>query len=62
MKVPYIEEIGNREQARDLAVDYQQWQSEQSLSYEEVNVWDNFFTELGEKFDLTEEFQENAII
>lgn len=58
-----------REEARQYAIDWQQWFTEQntkenpqSLYMSELIEWQNIFTELGERFDLTEEFKENGII
>lgn len=50
------------EEARQYAIDWQNWQVDQNLSYGELAEWQAIFTELGEKFDLTEEFKENGII
>lgn len=50
------------EEARQYAIDWQTWQSEQSLSYGELDEWQAVFNELAVKFDLTEEFKENGII
>ena len=52
----------NREEAREQAIDYQNWQSEQSLSYGELLEWQEHFESVGKDYDLTEEFQENCII
>lgn len=54
--------ITTKETARSFAIDFQDWQSEQNLSNLEIFEWHNVFVELGEKFDLTEEFEENGII
>lgn len=48
--------------AEQLAIDWQQWASEQSLSYSELAEWQALFTELGTKFNLTDIFVENGII
>lgn len=51
------------DEARDLAIEWQQWQSEQSLSYGELAEWQGVFTELADRFpELAEEFAENGII
>lgn len=62
MKIKAIKEIKTKEEARQTAIDWQTWQSKQSLSYAEVAEWNGFFTTLAEKFNLTEEFKENCII
>ena len=54
--------IKTKEDARSLAIQWQNWVSEQNLSYGEIFEYENFFRNLGEQFDLTEEFIENGII
>jgi hypothetical protein len=61
--------INTQEEARQYAIDWQNWVSEQnttenpqSLYQSELVEWQEIFSELGERFDLTEEFQENGII
>ena len=54
--------ITTREQARDFAIEWQDWQSRQSMSWGEVAEWNAYFAELGERFDLTEEFTENGVL
>lgn len=56
---PAIDSVTSADQAKQLAIDYQ---AMEDLSYSEVADWGNFFAQLGEKFGLTEEFKENAII
>jgi hypothetical protein len=51
-----------KEEARQYAIDWQQWQSEQSLSYGERSEWIDVFMTLAYEFDLVEEFEENGII
>ena len=62
MKRIPIEQVKTEEDARDLAIGYQEWASNQALSYEELFAWTSYFEELGEKFNLTAEFKENGII
>ena len=62
MKIREITAIKTKEEARQFAIDYQSWQSTQSLSYGELADWTELLTILAEKFDLTEEFKENCII
>jgi hypothetical protein len=57
-----FETIKSQEEARNFAIDWQQWQAEQSLSYGEIWKWQQAFIKLAEKFDLMEEFKENGII
>ncbi len=54
--------IKTKEQARKTAIEWQNWQADQSLSYGELNYWQNYFEKLAKKFDLIEEFKENGII
>lgn len=62
MKIPKLNSIKTAEQARELAIDWQTWQQEQSLSYSELADWEDFFRKLGRDFNLTDEFKENCII
>jgi len=55
-------DIETADEARDQAIAWQHWASEQNLSYGELAVWGRHFEELGEMFGLTEEFKENGII
>ena len=55
-------EIETAEAARDVAIDWQHWMSEQNLSYGQMAAWESDFEELAERFGLTEEFRENGII
>lgn len=54
--------IETADQARQVAIDWQHWQGEQSLSYGELADWQGYFEELADQFDLTDEFKENGII
>lgn len=54
--------VSTADGARELAIDWQNWASEQSLSYGELADWQGLFIELGKKFNLTDEFEENGII
>jgi hypothetical protein len=51
-----------QEEARQYAKDWQIWASERNLSYGELAEWQAVFAELANKYDLVEEFKENAII
>ena len=51
-----------KEEARQYAIEWQQWASEQDLSYGELAEWGAEFERIGREFDLTEEFKENGII
>jgi hypothetical protein len=59
-KLPTV--IKNKQEARNLAIDWQNWQSEQSLSYGEVTNFQTYFKNLGKRFGLIREFKENAIV
>lgn len=59
---PWSLKVKNAEEARQLAIDWQSWQAGESLSWGEMIEYQNFFQVLADKYDLTEEFQENAII
>ncbi len=61
MKIPPVESIKTKAQARNLAVEWQHWQSDQSLSWGELADWQGFFSQLADKFDLADEFEENGI-
>lgn len=54
--------ITTAEEARQYAIDWQVWQSEQSLSYGELAEWQAIFQALADRFGLAEEFKENGII
>lgn len=54
--------IKSKDEAQQLAVDWQAWQSEQSLSYSELVDWTDLFVKLGKKFGLMGEFRENGIV
>lgn len=50
------------EDARQYAIDWQNWQSKQNLSYGELAEWWEIFKDLADRFNLTEEFKENGIL
>lgn len=50
------------DEARQEALDWQNWQAEQELSMVELLEWYSHFETTGAKFNLTEEFAENGII
>ncbi len=51
-----------KQAAREAAIDWQDWQAEQNLSYGELAVWQDHFEKLGRRYGLIREFRENAII
>ncbi|MFA5240426.1 MAG: hypothetical protein WC476_12070 [Phycisphaerae bacterium] len=62
MKRPAIVKIKTPEEARQLAIDWQQWQSKRSMSMKEAAEWAGYFRTLAKKFNLVREFKENGII
>lgn len=62
MKIEDIKRIDNAAAAQQAAIDWQAWAADQSLSYGELAEWADAFEELGDKFDLTDEFKENGIL
>lgn len=54
--------IKTKEEAISKAIDFQSWQSNQALSWEEVVNWASYFENLAREFDLTDEFSENGLI
>lgn len=58
-----VEAVESEDEARELAINWQQWQSNESLSLGEVAEYMDYFTQLADKFPgLKDEFTENAII
>jgi len=51
-----------QDKARQYAIEWQQWASEQNLSLGELIEWQGVFSTIAQKFDLQEEFIENGII
>jgi len=62
MKILKAKTIKTQGEARQFAIDWQNWASEQSLSYGELVEWGDVLSGLAERFDLVEEFRENGII
>lgn len=54
--------IQTREEAEELAKEWQRCTSKINFSYGELAEWGEFFEGLAIKFDLIEEFTENGII
>lgn len=48
--------------ARNYAIDWQNWVSEQNLSYGELADWSDYFYKLAKKYNLLREFKENGIL
>lgn len=57
-----LEAIKNRQDAKDFAIEWQNWQSTQALSYGDLFYWQSILTNIGKKFGLISEFKENGII
>ena len=57
-----IKSIKNKGEARDLAIAWQYWASEQSLSYGELAYYQDIFYILAKKYNLVREFKENGIV
>lgn len=62
MKIKAITSIKTQGEARQFAIDWQNWQSQTALSYGELAEWQGYFTKLAKKFRLKREFKENSII
>jgi hypothetical protein len=62
MVLKEIQEVSSKDEAQQIAIDWQSWQAEQSLSYGELAEFQAYFQGLAEKFDLVDEFKENGII
>ena len=54
--------IKTKGEAQSHAIDWQNWQSTQALSYGEVLTYQNHFARIGKRFNLIREFKENGII
>lgn len=57
-----IRTVDNAGDARDGAIYWQELFSERDISFGELAEWQAIFSELGDKYNLTEEFEENGII
>lgn len=55
-------DVKTKKQARQKAIDYQFWQTNQNLSYEEAINWEYYFRSLSRRFNLNAEFSENGLI
>jgi len=62
MNIEEVKQAKTKDEASWFAVDWQVWQGEHNLSMFEYSQWEQVFSVLAEKFDLTEEFKENGII
>lgn len=57
-----VKNITTQGQARQYAIDWQNWQADQVLSLDEVAGWQSVFADIAERFGLVDEFTENGII
>lgn len=69
MQLPQLDTIKTEDEARQLAINWQQWAGEQNqlgkeptLYTSDLIAWQDLFVELGTKFNLLEEFEENGIV
>lgn len=62
MTIETVQAAKTKDEARQYAIDWQNWQAEHSMSYGELADWQGVFSTLADKFDLVEEFKENGII
>jgi len=62
MALKKIDKVKSKAEARQIAMDFQEWSSEQSLSYSELANYQSYLERLGKKFGLIKEFKENGII
>ena len=62
--ISYAEIVGitSKSEAKDLAISYQIWASNQSLSYSELCDYTQLFERLGKRYGLLKEFRENGIM
>lgn len=57
-----ISRVKTKGQARQIAIEWQQKASEQSLSYGELIYHQEYLYKIAKKFGLVKEFKENGII
>lgn len=62
MNLPKLEEVKTADEAQGLAIDWQQHCADGGIGYSELSEYQKYFEVLANKFDLTDEFQENGII
>ena len=56
-----VKKVQSQGEARQIAIDWQAAQADQTISYGELAEAQDYFTKLAEKFDLVAEFRENGI-
>ena len=57
-----LKKVKTKDDARQLAIDFQHWSSDQSLSYGELYYYLDDLHIIGKKFGLIKEFKENGIL
>ena len=62
MQIKHVQKAQTQSEARQAAIDWQNWQADQNLSYAELADWQAVFTMLASEFDLVDEFTENGIV
>lgn len=62
MDIKDCKKVASAGEAETLAIDWQNWAGDQSLSMGELSEWQALFEELAKKFNLEEVFKENGII
>lgn len=60
--LPPINRVASKDQARDIAIDWQAWVATQDLSYGEVVFYGNYFNELATRYKLAREFKREGIL
>ena len=61
-QVPRVNWVESKQDARDIAIQWQQWQAEQALSWDDMAFYEDYFYRLARKNGLIKEFRENGII
>jgi len=52
----------NKSQARQVGIDFQQWVSNQALSYGQLSAYQSDLYKMAKRFGLVKEFRENGIV
>lgn len=62
MKIQDMDNIKSQDEARQFAIDWQNWQADQKMYMSELAEWQAAFVDLALNWGLAEEFEENGII
>ena len=63
MNIELVRNAETKEEAIDYAIEWQHWSSNVSMSWSEVQEWQEVFEMLADNFpSIREEFKENCII